>query len=487
MSFDNLSDLGECGHFGKSGATITGYYNQLSKERNSLTLKIRRESFNTMNTLLKRDLSVPKPKILNTDQDLALMQPDYAIEALQSDNENQICTFLNNFILYAQSNVKNVSKIVSNENVIINFCNLFNSEFNVTTTLSLYQVTSIFFQQSKLNKVLVDSDVIPNMSSVLIADESELTIPQIALIGSIAASSVYARDAIFCFGIHTALIDKIQNTSNDEVKEAAGKCLCIIFGGSHPLSTDIIHDCLQSFVHLLENAQPMLIKSIFTIFIDMTNKVTETVYAIYELGLFPLVVQSIQVPELRAVSLALCGNLTVSQPVQARKFLSLGLTDILFSLLNEEEDAPYALWILSNLLDSIPNQILPILTMEMILQVVQMTDNSSSEFKQEVTYFVCTVVIVAGTDVDLLFMRQIIIDLMVEMLGCGITNVVGRCIEALQRIALAAQSTGNSEQFATLIQTSDFSDRVEDLQDDVDSNIIDKITSLQQMIDEMSS
>ncbi|EAY22635.1 hypothetical protein TVAG_475630 [Trichomonas vaginalis G3] len=487
MSCDSLSDLGLNGHFGQTGATITGYFNQLSKERTSLTLKIRRESFNAMNVLLKRDLKVPKPKVLNSDKDTPLLQPENAIAALQSDSENTILTFLNEFIINVQANSKSVSRLVSNENFITNLTELFNNEYSSLTTIALFQVTAIIFQQSKLNRQLVDSDIIATLSSLILADESDITTPLIALIGSIAASSAYARDALLCFGIHFSLIDKIKQTEDESLKEATGKCLCIIFGGPHPYSSDVVHDCIQSLIQLLENASIPLIQSILTILIDMTNKVTETVYLIYDLGLFPFVIETLQNPELRTVALALCGNLTVSQPMQAKKFMDLGLYDILMNVMSDDDDAPYALWILSNLLDSIPTVILPLLTMEMILQCVQATETSTSEFKQEVTYFVGTIIIVAGTEISLLFLRQEIFDLLVEMLGCGIYNIIVRCIDSLQKIALSSISTGHCDQYSNLIHATDFPDRVEELDDSDNPIYHDKIESLQKTIEDVEN
>lgn len=478
------SGLGKLGHFANSGATLTGYFDQLSRERNSITLKFRRDSYFSIGLLLKRNLADTKPRVLQKDS--PFLQPEKAIEAISSCDESQISLFLKSFISCVQSNYKSTQRLAQNESFIEAFPSLFSLELSPDTTLSLYQVTAIIFDQTKFKQQIVDSDIVSTLA-MQIYDQGELIMQQIALIGAISAASSYGRDALFCFGVHTTLIEIAgKEDASEELKEAATKCLCLIFGAQGPLDSDIIKECIGSIFALLEGAQPPVVQAIFGAFIEITNKVPETVFTLYSLGLFPFVVQCFQVPELVTISLGLCGNLTVSQPIQVSSFLDLGLFDILVGLLGTE-DASHALWVMSNMLECIPHKVLPNIPLELVLEVIKGIEDGNSEYKQEAAFFVGTIILVSGVDIDKMFMRQEVIDLLVEMLGCGIYYVTLRCVEALQRIALTAVSTDSSAQLAEVINNSDFNDRIEDLNESDDNNLKELLLSLQKAIDDLTT
>lgn len=473
----------DVGHFATTGVNMTGYYDEITQERKKFTINYRKGSYFQNVVHLKRNLAECKPKVLESNANLDILKPDSLADIFQAQTEEAISQFLSIFLSVAETSMNEVRKVICTQQFIEGLASLYSFNFSNSTTIQIYLVTALAFNNCRNIQCLVDSDIIGTLASQIYDVNPDLIFKQLELISSIASSSDYARDALFCFGIHTAMIDIFKGAEDSDLKTACCKCISSLFEVEAKIDTAVIQDFLPQVCELLSDAEVPQLEALFETLIEMTNEDPDAVFTIYNLKVFPTIVQAIPTPELTNVALSLCGNLTVSQPEQILSLIQLGLREQLFAQLNGKY-AHLALWVLANMIECCPNEIMSSISPEFVSEIIGNCMEGTSEFKQEATYFVSSLVIFSAGSIQL-FMQQEVIDLLSEMLGCGIYYVTLRCIDALTRLIDYCIKASQSEEIENLLRQSDFYDRLEDLNDCQNDEIQKRLAYLQKSVDNL--
>ncbi|EAX87738.1 hypothetical protein TVAG_450830 [Trichomonas vaginalis G3] len=471
----------DVGHLANTGVNLTGYADQINIERKKFTINYRKEKFFQNVIHMKRNLAELKPKVLTNDSNLEALKPESLSDAFQAQTEEAIHQFLSIFLNVAQSSLNDVKRVVCTDQFIDGLSSLYNLTFSDSTMFEIYEVTSITFNNCRNMQKLVDSDIIGTLTGQLYEQNPNLIYKQIELISSIAMSSDYARDALLCFGVHNIMVDIFNSSEESDLKTLSCKCIYALFQANGKVDTCIIQEFIPSIVEMFSTAENPQLEALFGTLIEMTNQDPEAVFTIYNLNAFPAIVQAISSPDLTNVALSLCGNLTVSQPVQILNLIELGLKEQLFAQLDGEY-APLSLWVLSNMIECCPNEILSTFTPEMILSIIKNANEGSSEFKQEATFLVSSLVLFSTLDMRF-YCQQDVIDLLTEMLGCGIYYVTIRCIDALIKIIDFCNKEGTTDEIECMLKSCDFCDRIDDLTDCQNDEIQKRLAILQKTAD----
>jgi hypothetical protein len=158
------------------------------------------------------------------------------------------------------------------------------------------------------------------------------------------------------------------------------------------------------------------------------------VFTLYGLGLFPVIVGMLSDPLLVSSALPLVGNLALCQSDQMDALIRCGIFDILLKI---EGHAADVFWVLSNLLESVPDRTLHFFDDSLVVWAVNLAGGFADDVRTEAVFFIATLVVSRDTEDLAVFMGPGVIELLVRMLKSPMLLIVFRCLNALARLARA--------------------------------------------------
>jgi hypothetical protein len=214
---------------------------------------------------------------------------------------------------------------------------------------------------------------------------------------------------------------------------------------------------------LLQLPSSTAVAAILDCFVRMSNGDPELIYSLFDLGIDQIVVQLLDNPALVNPTLRLIGNLGIAEPNHIRVMLDAGLMPKLFSFLDSEHSGD-VFWVLSNLLETAPHMIHPLIGDEFVSKVIQMTVSSPFEIQKESAFFLATIIHNSGDSALTLVMLPPVITVLVEMLECGIDIVVMRCMETLRKFCRYAHHHAEiGSQVTALLLECDLTGQLDEL------------------------
>lgn len=324
------------------------------------------------------------------------------------------------------------------------------------------------------------------------------------LISKLAEPSTYAQDSIISLGIHDLIADIIEGIAQflekdikidsefceniNELLILGSCCMASIFENLNGIDRKSLFDFIPRFVRLLRIRNIKVSYDTVQILLYIVRKIPSTVYMLFEIEdgeikqhILQILVgnfESFQMngfvdqsyleenEDLIEVTLKLLGNLCCSKPSEVISLHSSGLCNILRSLVNSPKLITEVLWVLSNMYEVITDQMIDEISQGFIEEIVEYSKNCNFNCKLETGYFLATIILYSPQSTAESFVVQEIIDIVVEVLGCGQTNIVNRSASAIARLVHFAQISNEFEPLLSFLEASDLKGRLRELLDD---------------------
>lgn len=438
-----------------SGADLSDYRDQLARERSARTLTLRRTNRTSIASL------IGKPKVTSGPlvdvSNFPFLDPNYVCNTLRSGSISNLEEMLNNICGFTQTSSKLLKNVYLNEELPSVFIEALGNGLPSLQVVNILKTISVIFPKCEANQIrYIDEGLTMLMFDFLSSEDINILYAAICLIDVIVEVSSYARDSILSFGLHISLIEIAQMNHNQQLIISACETLYHVFSNPQSIDSTTLTSCVEPMASLLFLQDDQAEAIVLNTFVAMTNKMPALVFTMYDLDLFKHVVGLLSNENLIAATLPLIGNMSVGHAENIRTLLNCGLLEILMQLIDSSFTAD-VFWVLSNLVESMPHVMMEKFDMEFVHNVADVADASSFEVKKEASFFIATLILFTDSQDLIGFMFKTVLEVLVEMLGCGVGLIILRCLDALLRFSYALQSTVNDD-FVALIHESDLAD-----------------------------
>ena len=465
-SRSDFDDLCNFGSMQNSGVDLRNYRDQLQKDRNSRTLTLRsmkRPSISGVRNSVLQVGSCSRNVSLSDINSIPFLAPNHVIEVFSSQDETAIGTLINQISETAQETPKMVSKMVKDTDIFQPIIDCLNGEISESLTLQILGFIAVIFPLCSIKEmnVFVDCDLCFSLYAFITSDNPTIIGSAIQVVAVISEYSSYARDAIISFGLHTSLMEQAK-TDNEEMSQACCEALNKIFANPDPIDSATIIESVTPMAELLSLTSIPALQSVIECFVEITSKMPSIIFMLYDLELYPTIIGFLSQQELLASTLSLIGNMSVAHPPQIRCMLQLGIFDTLIGLIGTDYST-YVFWIFSNMLESVPQDMLPYFTDDFVSSAISSVLDASFDVKKEASYFLSTLIVFSDPADVPHFMTEDVTDMVVEMLGCGVTMIVLRCIDTLIRFVHIMKTNPECAQYSAILMDSDIIDRLNEI------------------------
>ncbi|OHT06492.1 hypothetical protein TRFO_25531 [Tritrichomonas foetus] len=491
--------------------SISSYQQQL---RCSRTLNLRQNSKNSLNEIFTQILpsaSLEKSLLLNPiDQ----FDPNLSTQILQSGNEIEIMSLfdeiqiasnfsisntfpnsnqINNSQLNSVSinNSKNVgiqnslTLLFESSSFLESLANCLVMSFSQALQVSLLQTISVIFPNTSLKEEFIDYGICMSLFDFISSDYLMISMASIQLIDLICEYSSYGRDAIVCLGLHTQMMEIASKETDLNLTNACCVALQKLFCNPDFIDPSALIQCVKPLSNLLYLNSKVALQAVVECFVEMTNKIPSLVYALFEID--DIVVYLINLLEddaLTESALKLIGNMSMSQPSQINLMLNRGIIQkLLYFIGTSSTRASESFWVLSNMVESVPQMLIPFITQSFLDNVIQTAKDSTIEVKKEAAFFISTVIIYSEDSTVPYFLQYDVVDLLCEMLGCAVTIIVLRCLDTLM-ILLHFSINQAQTVFSSFMIDCDIIDRLSELVEEQTPMVTERAIYLLRQVDQ---
>ncbi|OHT08676.1 hypothetical protein TRFO_04729 [Tritrichomonas foetus] len=333
--------------------------------------------------------------------------------------------------------------------------------------VALYHTISMLFPLSpSLHEYYIDSGICLSILDSLTSPFSrDLYFACLTLVSSLAYESYYARDSLICTGIHDVIAELAKSSDSPDF---IVYCCCTLDKILEDLK-DIARECVFSFIpdliSLLQIPNNDANFQILHILLMIVREFPSTVLIMFDNGISQLIPRFLSQEDLAEITLKLLGNLCHAKPSDVLNLYHSGLGISLHNLMIPKFITE-VLWVMSNLVEVIRDVIFTEITPDFIQEILNDVNNCNFNCKLEAAYFMSTSIMFCPQTMIKMFITQEIIDLVVDILGCGVHNVVCRSANAIARLIHFAQMTGEFNPLISYFTVCDLTGRLHDLLED---------------------
>ncbi|OHS93645.1 hypothetical protein TRFO_11640 [Tritrichomonas foetus] len=427
----------------KSGADLSNYREQCLKERNARTLTLRRNSRTAItnilgvNSLNSAGKAHRRASFLDELQGINLTIETIA-EILESGSLQRISDLCTQIVNVSSTSPQLLQKLFQDPSIAIPFVNCFTCGINESEMRLLIDAISSIFPicNEDLRRSFIDEGLLMNIYCFFESEYKPIIYSSLALVAIVSISSSYARDSVLSLGILDSIIQLAHSHEEDKpLTDAACATIEKIFSdGESDINCDTLDYYLDQIGSLLKLTSEGAVNSILLSLNSMMEKSPSLVMKMNQIGLYVNVVNYLKIPSFAGAAIKIVGNLCIGNPSDVHMMLECGLFQLLIGYLRTEYVAD-VLWDLSNLLEAMTKDVLPMLTDDLINAIVEITSMSSYLVKREGAVFLSTLILYTDSSVVPAFVNVDIIEILVEMLGCSVTSVIWRCINSLMKLS----------------------------------------------------
>ena len=468
-----------------TGADLTQYSIELQQERNNRSLTLRRSNRPSIAGLLNKGGNSSNRTSLIDPTKYPFLNPDVAVQILSSGNASKISEFAANILTTSAASPKLLSSLAKSQAVCETICEVFADESNEQTLVNIMNIIATIFPLSEnMKEAYIDGGVILTLLGYLESESQLLACNSILLIKTLCDASVYARDSILSFGVLSTLMTLAGTQTDETIVVDACRTIASVFESKEPIDSNILTSSIPELAQLLGLPFPQAVCSILNALVSITTHLPTIILDIFNTGVVPAIIEMLDNKDLAAAALPLIGNLSAGHPTHIQQMFDAGLIDRLTPLISTRL-AGDVFFVFSNLVTSVPNLVIPLFDQGFIESAIELAETSMFDIKKEIVFFLTTLILHMGSEEMLAFIRPDVIDLIIEMLGCGVPTTILSCLDVIQKFAVAIS---NSEADPSLISPSQWEDlacALDDLADRGTPAVKEKASYLMEKLDQM--
>ncbi|EAY04045.1 hypothetical protein TVAG_055310 [Trichomonas vaginalis G3] len=449
----------------ESGCDLSNYKMELARDRNSRTLSLRsikRPSIYNLRNAQNVQQCILSNSACNLNQ-LSMDINDVA-SIFNSGNSSNISALMNRIESLELKPIQFAKILFKNDILIEPILNAVQCDIDIETKIKIFNFLQLLSNvlPKEIIEEFIDKDLCLIIFSILSEGNESIYESLYHLIAGLCSVSSYARDGFISFGIQTTLVEIASNSSTKSAVDGACSALVSIFQNSEPIEIAILLECLEPISNLLRLESANAVQDIINCLVEMSNKTPAIIFAMYSAGLYPVIYELMDNPQLTASALCLIGNMSNASGPQVKTLIDLGIMDKLLAFMSTEY-VTYSLWILSNMIESAPNLLLSFFDSDFVNSLLQQFDTSDFEVKKEAIFFISTLIVFTDSANLAVYMTENIVEFIIEMLGCGVSMIELRCIDTLIKLLQVALSSDAFEGFISSLFESDIRDRLQEL------------------------
>ncbi|OHT02759.1 hypothetical protein TRFO_30004 [Tritrichomonas foetus] len=332
-------------------------------------------------------------------------------------------------------------------------------------------------------------DDVSFMISDILSNNEDFSLYSIALnIATVfSQESEYARDSLTCLGIHMQIIEIASKHISEEITELCLITVFSIYRNDGPMNSYTITEAIDPLYDILSKSSQNNVLTILNTFSEMTNKLPEIIPVFFTRGLYQYALQSLGNPIMTKVSLNLIGNMCISRPSFMETLIKEGLFEKIMNVIQSNKEVADAFWVISNLIESIPHLMEPLISCEFINFSLNIADQAPFNTKREIAYFISTYILFMEPKKLTEIINEKLICLISEMLESGISNIILRSIDAFYKLITIANTTGQFPFLLSLLVDCDVKSQLEEnMEQFTDERIPEKANCLIWQIEQLS-
>ena len=472
---------------------MANYNSELSKARDSTLLNIRQIPSTGA-------LSIPKcisfknsgnTQISNLGPNNPNFEPEFASQIIKSLNSKNIVNFALQVIAEADNDSRQLQ----------NLANSILLEESLTETLqienipqeiicSILRIISSLFPLADPEKIQTkySDDLFFVINNLLqnSTDSSEVLFTTISFISVLSFYSAYARDMFIQNEVHIILLQICKNfMENIDLQIICCKSFIQILSNPAEIEISTLPNCIEPLFHLLSSPSKDVLNLVIQSFVELTNRMPSLTVTLFNNGLFQGLIQFLQDEDLIVSCLHLIGNMSLSQADHIQKILEYGLFDALLSILGSVHNADI-FWILSNMLESAPYLILPLFSPDFLKNAIEIGIHGSFEVQKEVAFFFSTLIIHTDSENLPIICSHETITLITEMLGCGVLDIIIRCLDSIVRIIFFfSQNIHTAGQLLAELEECDIRGQLDQITEQSSHLIKQRVLKLYHLLDQL--
>lgn len=265
--------------------------------------------------------------------------------------------------------------------------------------------------------------------------------------------SGYARDSMLSLGIIEDVVDCFKNATSSRQRILAGKVLTSQFTIEQPFQVEDLSDLVPRVVDLLcttkddDNAILQVLQTLTEI--NGREPSFSNVYI--KLGIPEYLVQNIDKECLTKQGFSLAGNMCICDSKDAKKIVESGLVVKCMSMLSQDY-ASDIFWMLSNLIESMPDFIVSSLSDDFVSKSVKMLEEHEKchETFKEAVYFFSTIFLFSSSGSLERFMMEPILNGISAAIENTESDVSARCLDAISRLMILSS---NQPRFSDILKS----------------------------------
>lgn len=457
-----------------SGAGLSEYRNQLAQERSTRSLVLRRSARPSIAAFLGKKNHISQNSsssgISLDAQNFPVLLPSNAVIYLNTKDKPKILELTDSILSAAQGQTKLLFDLANSKEFAESLTNALVELDENFSVLILQTIGAMYPISPSMHELYIDAGLSIYLIDLISSSSSEIVLATVQLIAILSDTSSYARDAVLCNGLLLDLI-KIASTQNDpHLTTSSCLALKIVFSSGN-IDSDTISSCIKQMASLLYLENVNSVQYILQCFVSITNTMPAVIFDLFDLGLFPKILDMLRNPHLLSYALPLIGNLSISHVNHVKCLLDEGLFPILCNLIDSDYTAD-VFWVFSNLIESIPHVMMSLFDINFIHTTIQITANASYDVKKEVVFFISTLILFSESNGIAGFIIPEVIEAIIEMLRCAVNMIVLRCLDVLFRFGLYIQSSHTEDIYSEYFHNEELQESLLELAEQESSSII---------------
>ena len=451
--------------------------NKIENKRNFFTM-VRSRSDNFDKSRIKSNSPLLKTRnVMSQSEYMTRFSSENIINIIQSQQKQPIVGFFEEFPTAVKQAPSIATSILENDdvvNVIIEAFSTFDDE-EILIALSSAIISLTVTDISPLidgGLMFTLSSLFENFPSLIINDLVEIT-----------ANSKYAADSIVCCGILTQILDSLKENEESESTWIVLDGLSKLFQNLQSIESTECEQYITEMIPLLSKYQSIesinsVIKSLSGI-LKLSRQTFSYIFDSDVLSFFSsLVGQNTSNQDLIHNIIQFTSRLSVTDSqTEITKLIESGLVQSIITLLSDlnsisPENIAAIFGLLTNIFQGYPELILDLITLDFFETVSSILSDCPYEVFKEASNFSATVILFSPSSALSSIIGTGITNSIVEMLGCGLDQIVMKCLESLKRLFTITSSDQSFEYVSDIfLESAELVENLETLAADDNQSI----------------
>lgn len=407
------------------------------------------------------------------------MSPENLLECLGSGDDEKIQGFCAELNASIQKFPNVAQNLIGNEDVLNALTESITSFNNESTLTSL---TDSIVELSKHVDIapLIDNGILFSALQ-LVETNTEITLH---FISNLSKESRYAADGVLSCGFIQIITQIITEATDEHTAVDASSSLETILESIGEINRETCEPVVHDIFPLLQVQNEEVICCAMRSLSVVIENCTQCTNLLYEERVHEMIIPLLTNENTVDAALSLTGTMTKTESTQnIQELVDCGLLGQIAEMLPETNHAQKIFRVLTSAFQSSPEALLNVVTVQFLSMVSAMSSDCEFEIYRELSNFTAVVIIYSPSPLLPSFIGTGIINAIIEMLECGVNDIVIHCLQSLYRVlSISEQDQSLGHVASIFLEYNDHIDSLENLATSEDKFVA---ASAQLVLDEL--